>query len=67
MITSPAEASAFRIANLTQLAGEIIHSEIKGLLERHELYCRLRGISRFHEEVFQVSLKEIKRRMKSKP
>jgi hypothetical protein len=38
---------------------------MKALLERHELYCRLRGISKFHEEVFQVSLKEIKRRTKN--
>jgi hypothetical protein len=65
MITTLPEANSFRLAQFTALAYEIIHSEMKALLERHELYCRLRGISKFHEEVFQVSLKEIKRRTKN--
>jgi len=52
---------------MTQLAGEIIHSDMVTLLNKHEMYIRLRDISRIHEEAFQVSLKELKRRAKFKP
>lgn len=52
---------------LTQTACEIIRADMKEFIEKHDLLCRLRGISIFHEEAFQVSLKEINRRMKSKP
>jgi len=62
MITTIPEAKSFRLANFTQIASNIINADMKNLIDRHELYIRLRDLSSFHAEVFNVSLKELKRR-----
>lgn len=53
-------------SDITQLARDLMAGETCELMDKHELYGRLRTVSRYHEECFQLADEEVKRRNKYK-